>query len=574
MFGGRYFAIRDRLRSVVDGIERLAEEQGVDASDLQNGGEASVHPGQPLRVVVIGDAIVGKSSLLNALFGCGVCPVGELPTRGKPIWYGGVDGPKDGFLCEDLPEGLQGDYEWIDPPGIKKWDDDDRDRLIGACGKADALLVVFHWTNPWEPATWEFLADLPEVLLERTLIVLQQTDRGETGDLPVVLQHLSELSRRRVDREFPVFPVSALRGRSAWSDGRPEPVAWRESGFDALERRLDKLSFSAARLEGIDDWWRTATQVVKRIEERIDRRARSVEDEAMFLGRIESMVEADRDARIEGIEDSIDGLDLAVGHIRRWVERRLRLVPSFFRCLMGDDTAVKLDGVVIESCETTWQLQAEADAEEMREICRERWEDLTPKVHDWLGVKMDDFSEAGKILDEAGGKFADGFVQVATAKARDIRPGAMLAEDLRFRQRTLVGWFALMLASLTVAGVLGALGNSRYAFWALAAAGVASVVVAVFTWASKRRILRAVDEGVAGALLSLGARVRPERSDEVRAYFSEFSRSLDGLRMRVVRSRSNLQPMMEQCSKLYLELRAFGHQFSSVSMVADGDERQ
>jgi len=264
------------------------------------------------------------------------------------------------------------------------------------------------------------------------------------------------------------------------------------------------------------------------------------------------MVEADRDARIEGIDDSIDGLDLAVRHIRRWMERRLRLVPSFFRCLMGDDTAVKLDGVVIES----------------------RWEDLTPKVHDWLGVKMDDFSEAGKILDEAGGKFADGFVQATTAKARDIRPGAMLAEDLRFRQRTLVGWFAMMLALLTVAGVLGALGNSRYAFWALAAAGAASVVAAVFAWASKRRILRAVDEGVAGALLSLGARVRPERIDGVRAYFAEFSRSLDGLRMRVVRSRSSLQPMMEQCSKLYLELRAFAHQFSSVSRIADGDERQ
>ena len=119
MFGGRYFAIRDRLRSVVDGIERLAEEQGVDASDLQNGGEASVHPGQPLRVVVIGDAIVGKSSLLNALFGCGVCPVGELPTRGKPIWYGGVDGPKDGFLCEDLPEGLlEGDVVRLTFDGI------------------------------------------------------------------------------------------------------------------------------------------------------------------------------------------------------------------------------------------------------------------------------------------------------------------------------------------------------------------------------------------------------------------------------------------------------------------------
>ncbi len=574
MFGGRYFAIRDRLRAVVDGIERLATEQGVDSSDLQDDGGASVHPTRPMRLVLAGDANSGKSSLLNAFFGRDLCPVGELPTRGEASWHGGAGKPKVGFQWEGLlPGELQGNYEWIDPPGVKGWDDAARKRLVRECGRADALLAVFHWSNPWEPVTWEFIAGLPDEILDRTIIVLQQTDRGEAGDLPVVLQHLDELSQRRVGRILPVFPVSALRGRAAWQDGNPDPTAWRESGFEALERETDGLVCSSARFDGVGDCWQAASRVVKRIEERIDRRARSIEDEAIFLGRIESMVEEDRDAKIAGLDDRIDGLDRAVRSIRGWVARRLGLAPSFLRCLLGDDTASKLDGVVIESCTTAWRLQATADVEEMRVTCRDRWESLVPKVRDWLGVEMDDFSEAEMILGEAGEKFVDGFVDAITAKAGEIRPGAMLAEDLRSRQRTLVGWFGAMLAALTAAGVFGTIGDSRHAMWLLGVAGVIMTAAAVYAWVSKRGILRAVDEGLTDALMSLGVGVRTARIDGVRTYYSEFSHSLDGLRLRVVRSRSNLQPMLDRCAELYLELRAFGQQLSSHSGIADRDGR-
>jgi hypothetical protein len=556
----------------VDGIEQLATEQVVDCSDLKDGGGNLVHPTRPLQLVIVGDANAGKSSLANALFGQDVCPVGELPTRGKSSWYGGGE-EASGFQSVELPEGLRGNFGWLEPVGIRAWDDDERRRVLDACARADAVLAVFHWSNPWEPLTWEFIAGLPEETLNRTMLVLQQTDRGEPGDLPVVLQHLGELSQRRVGGEFPVFPVSALRGREAWNGGKPGPTAWRESGFEALERGLDELVCSEARFQGVADWLQTASQVVKRIEERIDRRSRSIEDEAMFLGRIETMVEEDRNGLIEKFNGHVEGLDRAVWSIHEWMARRLGLARSFRRCLTGDDTASKLNDMVIESCLTMWRLQATADAEEMRRICRERWESLVPKVREWLGVEMDDFPKTDEALRKAGEKFADGYVDAITAKAGEIRPGAMLAEDLRSRQRALVGWFAVMLAALTAAGVLGAMGDFKHAVWLLGAALVVGLGAACYSWASKRNILRAVDQGLTNALLHLGNQVGGSWGNGVRVYFAEFSRSLDSLRRRVVASRNNLRPMLDRCSQLYLELRAFGHQFPKVSRIAQTNDR-
>ncbi len=67
MFGGRYFAIRDRLAAVVNGIIEAARAHEADASDLGDDGGGSWHPTRPLRVVAVGDTNAGKSTLLNTL---------------------------------------------------------------------------------------------------------------------------------------------------------------------------------------------------------------------------------------------------------------------------------------------------------------------------------------------------------------------------------------------------------------------------------------------------------------------------------------------------------------------------
>jgi hypothetical protein len=563
MFGGRYFAIRDRLAAVVAGIADLAREQDADATDLADDGGASWHPTRPLRLVAIGEPNAGKSSLFNTLFGVDVCEVGELPTRGPVMWFGATREPGDGFQARDLPPRLAGVCEWLDPPGLNLISAEQRAAVAKACERADAVLAVFHWTNPWEPSTWDFIAKLRPDVLDRTLVVLQQTDRGDPADRPVLLDHLGELSQRRVGRLMPVFPVSARAGAAAWGGGGV-PAAWRASGFDALERRLDALVVrSEHRFNGLLNWWHAAARVVRRIEERVDRRVRAVEDEALFLGRIETMVEEDRDRWIGGLDDRIDGIERAARRIRGWIGRRLGLLPSFVRCMVGDDTAAKLDGVVIEFCTAAWRLQAAADVEEMKAVCRGRWERLVPEVREMLDLEMGTFADAEGMLASAGERFVERFVDAAAAEAGEIRPGAMLANGLRRRQRALVVLFGATLCAVTVAGGLGALGYHGPAWSAVAVAAGLMAAVVSFAWASRRAILRAVDDHLAEALRNLGARVRPARLDGVRVFFGEYLRTLDGLRRRVAASRHGLQPLRQRCSELFLGLQAIGQQLDS-----------
>lgn len=565
MFGGRYFAIRDRLAAVVNGIIEAARAHEADASDLDDDGGGSWHPTRPLRVVAVGDTNAGKSSLLNTLFGVRVCDVGELPNRGPIAWCGAVGQVGPQFQARSVPPALAGNYEWIDPPGLNLLPPEQRAELARLCDRADTVLAVFQWTNPWEPATWDFLARLREDVLERTLVVLQQTDRGDPADRPVLLSHLGELSQRRVGRQLPVFPVSARRGWETWPDGgnAGDADAWHASGFAALDRRIDEMvAASTHRFNGVLNWWHAAARVVRKVEERIDARLRRVEDEAIFLGRIETMVDEDRDRWFGSLDDRIDGIERAVRRIHGWASLRLALLPSFIRCMAGDDTAARLGGVVVDCCAVAWRLQATADVNEMKAVCRERWEGLQPRVRELLGIEMGDFGQSEQALVGAGERFIERFVDAASAQAGELRPGALLADGLRRRQRVLTGLSGTALAAAGVGGALGALGMNRPAWWALGMAAAVLAVVLVYGWFSRRALLQALDEKLAEALRNLGARVRPARFEGVRLFFGEFSRTLDGLRRRVAASRQALQPSLDRCKNLFLELQAIGQQLN------------
>lgn len=563
MDGGRYFAIRKRLGAVVRGISEIARWRGIDDSALVGPGSASA--GRPLVLAVIGETNSGKSSLLNSLFGRAVCRVDALPDRGPAVWYG-KSRPAElppGMSWSEMPQDgrLEG-FEWFEAPGLNGMNRDAHKELLGWCAGADGILVVIHRSNPWEPTTWDMLARFDEPMLDRTLVVLQQVDRGDPVDLPVLKNHLRELALRKIGREVPVVPVSAAGAWSAWGDqGELERGKWRSSGFEALEQAIrSRICETPERFEEVRGWWSKAVEVLRATEERIEEGARSVEGEGRFIADVETELDFAREKLVEALEPGVGGFDRAAQRIRGWFSRRLGLLPSFVRCLAGDHSGARLDHLVVKECAAAARLQAESDIDWIEGECARLWEGIEPRARDRLALDVGGFGPVKEQLASARERFIERCAGAVAARAAELRPGSLLVEDLRSRQRMLGGLFGVLLVLATVAGTAGAMDHPVIAWWTLGVAGILGIATSIVGWTSRRMVLRQLDDLLFDGLAGIGPRVHDKRVDEVRGYFARFGRTFDPLRRTVARSRGDLEPMLEQWNGLFLELQAVGQE--------------
>jgi hypothetical protein len=384
MDGGRYFAIRDRLEAVVRGVAEIARQRGIDDSALAATDGGGRGPCRPLVLAVIGETNSGKSSLMNSLFGRAVCPVDALPDRGPAVWYGnsGSLPTPPGLVRKELSqdERLRG-FEWIEAPGLNGMEVAARKQALQVCAGADGILAVIHLANPWEPSTWDMLARFDEPMLERTLVVLQQVDRGDPADLPVLRNHLRELSLRKTGRELRVVPVSAARAWGAWAkEGAPDAEKWRSSGFETLEREIHgRICETPERFEEIRGWWARAGDVLRATEERIEQGARSVEGEGRFIADVETELDFAREKLVEVLEPEMPGFESTEQRLRSWFSRRLGLLPSFVRCLAGDHSGARLDRMLVEECAGAARKQAQADVDWIEGECARLWESVEPR---------------------------------------------------------------------------------------------------------------------------------------------------------------------------------------------------
>lgn len=561
MWAARYFAVRDRLAAVMAGVDGLARETGAGAGigvrlDPERG------PWAPLRVLVCGDVNVGKSSLLNAWLGVPLCPAGPLPMTGQVMWYRhGLRreerGLPDGVRECRRPLGVLRDWEVIDTPGTGTMDRAGRAALAARAREADMVLVVFGHSNPWEPATWEVVERLDPEVLERVLLVVQQCDRFDEAEVPVVLGHVRDLSSKRAGRELPVVAVSAAQALAA---RRGEPVdgrLWQASGVEALGGFLEQRVCGSARwLAAVRGWHGGVAAELRSVEERIDAQARSVEGEAAFLTWMEDAVNGDRERMTAALAGRLEGYDALVRRLRAWLQRRLGVMVSFTRVIVGDRTAGELDRVTVAWVAEVAREQATADAVRLVAESGGRWASLVPEVAERLGMVMRPFEEVEPVLQAKAARFVERFTAAAEEAAEDIRSGLVLAPDLRRRLSRLGWWFALALALVTAAGITGALREPWWPWILLAAAALVWAVACVFGWLGRRHLKRDLEEHLAHAEGALVERLRRDAVGGIRAYYADFARQLDPVRRRVARARFGMKPTLERAGGLYLELKA------------------
>lgn len=289
------------------------------------------------RVLVLGEAKRGKSTLVNALFRQPLLPTGVLPLtsvttvvavgadaqaevryrdgdralialgevaelvseKGNPGNKRGVDRVLITALCEFLPPGT----EVVDTPGTGSVNVANTDEARRALSTLDVALLVVAADPPVSVAELDLVAEAMATA-SRAAVVVNKVDLVGEEQLAEVVDFTARVVADRLGQPVPVFPLSALSARR------------RDGGFDAFAAWLAGELESHGQAHA-----RTSTARALRREATVLRDALLVQEE--LLRRRGEHGTATLAALLEILDGAGDRTRAAVDHVRGEA-RRLR----------------------------------------------------------------------------------------------------------------------------------------------------------------------------------------------------------------------------------------------------------
>jgi GTP-binding protein EngB required for normal cell division len=242
------------------------------------------------NLVVAGQFKRGKSSIINALIGERLLPVGVIPlTSVVTVIRSGaklrgqvelLDGSSQELTLAELADYVtergnphnnkavrqvviehpstllaQG-VQLIDTPGIGSVYEHNTDVTCAYLPQADAVLLIASVEQPLSRAELDFLASIREYA-DRTFCVLNKTDHLSRAELDESVQFTEEAIRSALGADVPIFPVSARLAL----EGKLDPAArGADSGFEDFEQALHRFMTD----EAWDVWIRSVARSLLR----------------------------------------------------------------------------------------------------------------------------------------------------------------------------------------------------------------------------------------------------------------------------------------------------------------------
>ncbi|RVU42392.1 tetratricopeptide repeat protein [Lujinxingia sediminis] len=306
----------------------------------------------PLSVAIVGEFNAGKSTLVNALLGEAVVPMGVLPTTAHACIMG--YGPRAGarIVYEDgrqrdvdfagarhhmreEPEAIARlDYSYPHPQlrSINFWDTpgfnalDPRHEALAeqALERAEAIIWLLDANQALTDTEFERLDAIPRAE-ERLLIVLNKVDRlGASDERQDAIDAIFAHIEKHVGHTgIGIFAISALEALNARRANEPTPAA-----FDALLETIDlsliqrstRIKVSAAR-SALDQWLRDLHELRDQLDQGY---AEHLATLARLKAHLDRQSPAPAPRAASEAEALIDQLDFVVIGVEREISEALR----------------------------------------------------------------------------------------------------------------------------------------------------------------------------------------------------------------------------------------------------------
>jgi GTPase SAR1 family protein len=315
MIGDDYFELRSRVGTDLLALGAALRDSGGDAESAAIIDNLIASLKEPFVFVVVGEVNVGKSTFLNALFGQDFSQTGVMPTTGKILFF--KHGPTHQVVPVtptldevQAPVDFLRDFHIVDTPGTNSIENEHQQITERFVPIADLVIFVFSAMNPWGASAWQFLEKVHRDWMRHVIFVLQQSDLRSPEEIHVITDYMSQLTRQRFGRDFPLFPVSGKKAILARGAGIDHERMHQESGFPALEAHISSLvRHNATRLNKLASTMKLARQILEQTHQRLTTGLSETRRKAVVLQELQTERELQVDRTLKKILPALDATE-------------------------------------------------------------------------------------------------------------------------------------------------------------------------------------------------------------------------------------------------------------------------
>lgn len=497
--------------------------------------------GQDRRVVLIGAARSGKSSLLAGMVGCPVLGKVE-PQHHFLRWRYLNDENGEAVHCRFLPEPNLFGMELVNTRGCEN------PLVVEAVTPllpgADVVIAVVDARAPESTPVWEMLAPLPADGGPACLVALTHIDTLDAAHIVTLSETVRELCRDRVGRVLPVYQVNPTNVAlaDAFGDKVVEAMENGSGGLRAAIRMVmkcgsDLLYKQGSILKARDAVARTDSGFLQGVEQEIDH----------FLAR---QMQGVRNCVLNYAASAQRSMPRLILHLRRslgWFLSPVVLIRLENYATASENLYYRL---VLDDV----SLQQEELDKQFVHSCNGHWRSVRPRMKQTLQCEIGEFPQAEleKELEELRGRLQNSLYE----PFRTLKIRTYFASLFKSQVDWMRFFTTCLCLCLTAAGLLGVCELHWLAFVFLGIAGFFWLFGSLIHMLVVRKICQLVRRQAEPLHEMLSGYMTDLVQNMIVSRVAAYRRLYTGPRKRVADYETSLAPLQQRQSEIFRQLRS------------------